>query len=305
MADFTSEFWGYYVAAITIVSVIACAVFLKMNSMRRSSDGKVGTTGHVWDDDLTEWNNPLPRWWAWLFYLTVIFSLVYLALYPGLGAYSGAWGWSSSGQFEAERKEADAKFGPIYAKYLAMDLKQVAADPQAKQMGERLFLNHCAQCHGADAGGSRGFPNLRDNDWLWGGTPEAIRQSVMDGRTGVMPPLGAALGTGEDVKDMAHYVLSLSGRTHDELRAQRAKPKFATVCAACHGAEGKGNPALGAPNLTDKTWLHGGTEAAIVESISRGRNSVMPGHKDIVGEAKAHLIAAYVWSLGGGEGAGK
>ena len=297
MADFTSEFWSIYVAVIALASVIGCGVFLAMQSKARiAKHGE--TTGHTWDGDLAEYSNPLPRWWMWLFHITVVFSLAYLLFYPGLGSFGGNLGWSSKGQFDAEMSEADAQFAPLYAKYLQMDLQAVAANPAAREMGQRLFLNNCAQCHGSDGGGSRGFPSLRDNDWLWGGDPEQIKTSIANGRTGVMPAQGAILGTADDVKDVAHYVLSLSGRTHDGLRAHRGKTKYATACVACHGAEGKGNAQLGAPNLTDRIWLHGGSEAIIVETISKGRTGVMPAHQALLGEAKVHLLAAYVLSLG-------
>ena len=297
MADFTSEFWSIYVAVIAIASVIGCGVFLVMQGkVRIAKRGE--TTGHTWDEDLAEYSNPLPRWWMWLFHVTIVFSLAYLFFYPGLGSFGGNLGWSSKRQFDTEMSEADAQFAPLYVKYLQMDLKAVAANPAAREMGQRLFLNNCAQCHGSDGGGSRGFPSLRDNDWLWGGDPEQIKTSIAGGRTGVMPAQGAILGTADDVKDVAHYVLSLSGRTHDELRAHRGKAKYAVACVACHGVEGKGNIQLGAPNLTDRIWLHGGSEAIIVETISKGRTGVMPAHQALLGEAKVHLLAAYVLSLG-------
>ena len=297
MADFTSDFWNFYIAVITLVSVVGCGILLFAQTKQRAAGDKIDTTGHVWDENLAEYNNPLPRWWMWLFYITIAFSLAYLAFYPGLGSFRGGFDWSSKQEFEDEVAAANAQYGPLYEKYLKMDLAAVAADAQAQQMGGRLFLNHCAQCHGSDAGGSRGFPSLRDGDWLWGGAPDAIKTTIAEGRMGRMPAQAANVGTAEDVKDVANYVLSLSGRTHDELRAQRGKPKFA-LCAACHGAEGKGNPLLGAPNLTDKIWLYGGSEAAIIETITKGRNGVMPAHKDTLGEAKVHLLAAYVLSLG-------
>jgi len=298
MNEFMHDGWGLYIALMTVASIVACAVLLKGLSTRRKAPGAtVDTTGHTWDDDLTEWNNPLPRWWMWLFYLTVFFSLGYLVLYPGLGAFEGWLGWSSHEQYDRERERADQTYKPIFAKYAAQDVATLAADPGARAIGQRLFLNACAQCHGADAGGSRGFPSLRDQDWLYGGTPEAIQASIAEGRNGTMPPMGAAIGGGENVRDVAHYVLKLAGRAHDEIRAYRGKPKFDTVCAACHGKDATGNQALGAPNLTDGIWLHGGTEAAIVETIAKGRTSVMPAHKDVLDADKIHLLAAYVYGL--------
>ncbi len=301
MNDFTHDGWGLYIALIAVVSIVACAVFLKVLSTRRVAPGEqVGTTGHVWDEDLAEWNNPLPRWWMWLFYATIVFALGYLVLYPGLGTYQGYLGWSSQGQYQAERARAAAEYAPVYAKYLKEDIPTVAADPEARQMGQHLFLTYCAQCHGSDAGGSRGFPDLHDKDWLYGGDPESIRTSITEGRNGTMPPQGANVGSDEDVRDVAQYVLKLSGRTHDDLRAYRGKAKFDTICAACHGPEGKGNKQIGAPNLSDEVWLHGGTEAFIIETITKGRKSVMPAHKGVLDAGKIHLLTAYVYGLSAG-----
>ncbi|MFZ5511571.1 MAG: cytochrome-c oxidase, cbb3-type subunit III, partial [Pseudomonadota bacterium] len=292
MSDFVSGFWSVYIGAITVVSVLACGVLLYLNSKRRAAPaGEAQLHGHTWDEDLQEYDNPLPRWWMWLFYLTIVFALGYLAVYPGLGSFQGAFGWSQVQQYQDEMARAEAQYGPLFAKYLQQDLKAVAADPEAKKMGERLFLTYCAQCHGSDARGARGFPNLTDADWLYGGEPAQIKTSILEGRTGVMPPLGAALG-GEGVKDAAHYVRSLSGLAHDSIRAARGKELFAQNCAACHGAEAKGNIALGAPNLTDKTWLYGSSEATVIETITKGRSNQMPAHKEFLGEAKSHLLAA-------------
>jgi cytochrome c oxidase cbb3-type subunit 3 len=308
MSDFTSDFWGAYVAILTLGSILACGVLLfVMGRMRVQAPPKqnatlaAGTTGHVWDGDLAEYNNPLPRWWMWLFYITIVFSLVYLLLYPGLGTFRGLLGWSSADAYAVERKQLDDQVKPLYAKYLAMDPKAVAADAQARAIGERLFLNYCAQCHGSDAGGSKGFPSLRDSDWLYGGEPQTIKESITNGRNGIMPPFGPILGE-DGVKNVAAYVRSLSGLAHDGLRAQLGKQLFAQNCAACHGPEGKGNPLLGAPNLTDQIWLYGGSEGTISETITKGRGEAteitrMPAHKDRLDEGKIQLLAAYVWGL--------
>ncbi len=293
MNDFTSGFWEIYIAVLTVASIIACAVFLKSQSSRKVP-GKVTTTGHVWDEDLAEWNNPLPNWWRWLFYITIVFAFVYVALYPGLGIFRGGLGWTQVGQYEQEQKRAEATYGPIFAKYSAMDIQQVAADPAAMAMGQNLYLNYCAQCHASDARGSKGFPNLTDRDWLYGGDPKTIEQTILNGRNGVMPPLGAALGP-DGTKDVANYVLSLSGSPADSIRMARGKEKFEQICAACHGADGKGNQALGAPNLTDKIWLYGSGEAAIIETVTNGRNNKMPAWKEFLGEQKVHVLAAYIW----------
>lgn len=296
MSDFTSSFWDWYVGLITVVSILACVVLLVVTGRRKVAGSQTQTTGHTWDQDLGEFNNPLPKWWVWLFYITIVFSAIYLALYPGLGSFDGMFRWTSRGQYEAETKQADADYGPIYARFSKMPLAEVAADPGARAIGLKLFLNYCSQCHASDGGGSKGFPNLTDRDWLYGGDPEVIKTTIMNGRNGIMPALGASLGE-EGVKDTAQYVLSLSGKTHDAARAARGKEKFATICAACHGADGKGNMQLGAPNLTDNIWLHGGSEAAVMETLTSGRNSVMPAHKDFLGESKVHILAAYVYGL--------
>jgi len=298
MSQFTSGFWDVYIAVITVVSIVACGVFLKLQSVRRVVEPEL--TGHVWDENLQEYNNPMPRWWAWLFYLTIVFAIAYLVLYPGLGSYTGTLGWTQAKQLEEETQRADARFGPIFEKFAAQDIETLAKDPEALAIGQKLFLNTCAQCHASDAGGSAGFPNLTDIEWLWGGTPEAIKTSITEGRLGVMPPWGPVLGE-QGVKDAAHYVMSLSGMPADSIRVARGQETFAKICAACHGADAKGNPAMGAPNLTDKVWLHGGSEEQIIATISKGRTDQMPAHKDILSPAKIHLLTAYVYSLSHGD----
>jgi cytochrome c oxidase cbb3-type subunit 3 len=254
------------------------------------------TTGHVWDGDLREMNNPLPRWWVGLFVMTIVFSLIYLVLYPGLGNFTGQLGWTSIGQYEAEVAQGNKEVEPIYARFAGMPPEDVAKDPQAMAMGDRLFMNNCAQCHGSDARGSKGFPNLTDADWLHGGTPDKIKESLTKGRIGQMPPMAAAVGTPDDVRNVAHYVLSLSGSPHDSLRASLGQSKFGDF-AACHGIGGKGNHALGAPNLTDDIWLHGGGEAAIVDKINNGQINQMPAQVDKLTEGQIQVLASYVWGL--------
>jgi len=295
MSDFTSNFWSVFVAATTIIGIIACLVLLWATGKTRVMSSVDNTTGHVWDGDLREMNNPLPRWWVWLFVITVVFSLIYLFLYPGLGSNPGKFGWSQQGQYEAEMAKGEKEIAPIYAKFTAMTVQQMAADPQAMGIGERLFLNNCAQCHGSDARGGKSFPNLADGDWLWGGAPEQIKESITKGRIGNMPPMAAAVGTPEDVKNVAHYVLSLSGSPHDSLRASLGKEKFG-ACAACHGMDGKGNVAMGAPNLTDNIWLHGYGENAIIDMITHGKMNQMPAQEGKLTEAQIHVLTAYVWS---------
>ena len=300
MSDFISNFWHWYVAVISLVSILGCAMLLYSQTKARPAKGeKVELHGHVWDDDLTEYNNPLPRWWMWLFYITIIFGLGYLAIYPGLGNFGGTFNWTSANEYEAEIKQANADYGPLFDKYLTIDVATLSQDVQANAMGQRLFLNECAQCHGSDAGGAKGFPNLRDKDWLYGGDPATIETTILNGRNGVMPALGAAIGGEAGIMEITNYVRSLSGLKHDAKLADAGKTKFA-ICAACHGAEAKGNPAMGAPNLTDAIWLYDNSEETIAESIRNGRNNMMPAQRERLGEAKVHLLAAYVYSLGGG-----
>jgi cytochrome c oxidase cbb3-type subunit 3 len=301
MSDFTSGFWNIYIISLSLLGIFGCAVLLYSQSTHKVSaedkrDGPVGTTGHVWDEDLTELNTPMPRWWMWLFYITIVFALAYLFLYPGLGTYAGSLGWKSSGQYDGELKKAEADYGPLFNQFLGQDMKAVAANPQAHAIGERLFLTYCAQCHGSDARGNKGFPNLADKDWLYGGAPDVIKATIMQGRHGQMPPMGAAVGTDKDIEAVAHYVLSLSGSTADPIKVVFGKTKF-SACMACHGAGGVGNQALGAPNLSDKTWLYGGSADTIMETIRKGRNNQMPAFGEFLGEAKVHVLASYVWSL--------
>ena len=302
MADFTSSGWSIYISVVTIAGIVFCLWLLLATSKKKVAGSTVETTGHVWDETLQEYNNPLPRWWMWLFIITIVFAIAYLVLYPGLGGRSGTLGWSQADQYQREIDKANATYEPLFAKYLAQDLKLVAADPQARAMGERLFLTYCMQCHGSNAQGSRSFPNLTDGDWLYGGEPQTIKETILGGRNGMMPPMAEALGGAADVENVANYVLSLSGGAHDAVKAQLGKPKFG-VCAACHGPEGKGNPAVGAPNLTDRIWLYGGSLATVTESIAKGRNNPMPAFKDLLGEGKVHLLAAYVWGLSNTSGA--
>ena len=306
MSDFTSGFWPVYISVITLVSIIGTWVFLKSQTTRKLAPGeKAELMEHTWDGDLQDLNNPLPSWWLGLFYGTLIFSLAYLALWPGLGNFAGVLGWTSKGEYEAEVKAAEAQFQPLYAKFQQQDIMTVAADQEARAIGKNLFLTYCSQCHGSDAAGAKGYPNLTDSDWLYGGDPETIKASITAGRAGVMPALGAALGENGS-KEVANYVLSLSGRDHDAALAAAGKPKFEANCAACHMADGKGMQAMGAPNLTDKVWLYSGSEAGIIEAINKGRNGVMLAVDQVLGttsnkEAKLHLLTAYVYGLGGGQ----
>ena len=296
MSDFINHFWSNYVAIASLVSIFACALLLWLTARKRVAPSADNTTGHVWDVDLREANNPLPLWWVGLFVLTIVFGLGYLVVFPGLGSFKGQSDWSSRGEYEAAVAQATQELAPVYAKFAAMPIEEVARDPQARAIGERLFMNNCAQCHGSDARGSKGFPNLTDKDWLHGGAPEKIVETITKGRTGVMPPMAAAVGTPDDVKNVANYVLSLAGEPHDSLRAGLGKSKF-TACAACHGIGGGGNQALGAPNLSDKIWLHGYGEAAIVQIVNAGKHSEMPPEEGRLTEAQIRMLASYVWGF--------
>ena len=295
MSDFFSTGWSTFVTVTSIVSVIACLVLLGIAARRTVMAGD-NTTGHVWDEDLRELNNPLPRWWMYLFVITVVFALAYLYLYPGAGSNSGSLGWSSRGQYETEQAKAKEQLATVYAKYAAMPADALVKDAGAMGIGERLFANNCAACHGSDGRGSKGFPNLADTDWLGGTGADYIAKMIKEGRTGVMPPMAAAVGTPEDVKNVAHYVLSLSGSAHDSVAASLGKAKFA-ACAACHGPDGKGNQALGAPNLTDKVWLHGFGEQAIVRMVNEGKTNVMPPQGRLLTPEQVHVLSAYVLNL--------
>jgi cytochrome c oxidase cbb3-type subunit III len=296
MSDFTSNFWAMFVASVTVVSILACLLLLWFSGKARAMTAHDNTTGHIWDGDLREMNNPLPRWWAWLFVITIVFAFIYLSMYPGLGSYAGKLGWTSRGQHQAELDKGNADVAPLYAKFSAMKPEEVAKDSQAMAIGERLFMNNCAQCHASDARGNKGIPNLTDGDWLHGGTPDKIIETITKGRIGTMPPMAAAVGSSDDVKNVAQYVLSLSGSPHDSVQAALGKSKF-SACGACHGSDGKGNQALGAPNLTDDNWLHGYGEAAIIAMIGAGKTNQMPAQADKLTPGQIHVLASYVWGL--------
>ena len=299
MSDFTSGFWPVFVTVVTVVGIIACLLLLWFSGKAKAMTANDNTTGHVWDGDLREMNNPLPRWWVWLFVITAVFAFLYLFLYPGLGSSPGKLGWTSLGQHQAEMEKGEKEIAPLYARFTSMSAQAMAGDAQAMAIGERLFLNNCAQCHGSDGRGSKGFPNLTDSDWLYGGAPEQITQTLVKGRMGVMPPMAAAVGSPDDVKNVANYVLSLSGSPHDSLRASLGKAKFG-ACAACHGIDGKGNQAMGAPNLTDDIWLHGYGENAIIAMINNGKTNQMPAQEGKLSAAQIQVLAAYVWSRSNG-----
>ncbi|MBE9563302.1 MAG: cytochrome-c oxidase, cbb3-type subunit III [Proteobacteria bacterium] len=296
---FTSQFWEWFIIIPTVGGILACfALILWLGGEKPDPEKKVETMGHVWDEDLAEYNNPLPMWWLYMFYITLFCSIGYLLLYPGLGSFKGFLGWTEINQYEAEMKAADEVYMPIFTKYQGEPIAELVKEPEAVQIGHRLFMTYCTVCHGSDAGGVKGFPSLRDDDWLYGGEPDVIKASIMTGRQGVMPAAAAnGLATDADINNIAQYVLSLSNAKHDAPAAVEGEKTFKRICFACHGPDGKGVQAMGAPNLTDNTWLYGGSESDVKESITKGRQGRMPAHGEFLGEAKVHLLATYIYSL--------
>ncbi len=291
-----SSFWSWYIAIIALANILACVWLIRWTAKKRPDEvPQHETTGHEWDG-LREYNNPMPRWWLWLFYITIVFGLIYLVLYPGLGNFQGILGWSQYGAWQDEVDTVEERVAPLFARYAEMSIPELARHEEAMQTGRRLFGNNCAVCHGADGGGRIGFPNIANHDWQWGGDPEDIRESILEGRTGVMPALGNALGE-QGVTAVAAYVFSLSGRNAPEDLITRGREHFQALCASCHGSEGRGNPSLGAPDLTNDNWTYGGSLNAIRTSVREGRRGRMPAQEEFLGEDRVHLLAAYVYSL--------
>lgn len=287
-----------FVAAAAVLNTIAAVALLVWMRKRRGEAAQTSdTTGHTWDGDLREYNNPLPRWWLWLFVLSVIFAIVYAVLYPALGNARGSLGWSQVEQWEQSQAEHEMTAQRVLAVYANRSSEELAHDPAALAIGRNLFANNCAACHGSDGRGGSGFPNLTDQDWLWGGSPELIEASISGGRMGVMAPWQEVLGE-QGVDDTTAYVMSLSGREAAKGNAEAGAVHFNSYCIACHGVDGKGNSAVGAPNLTDNIWLHGGSMGAIRATIAAGRQNNMPAQADRLGELRIKLLAAYVQSLG-------
>ncbi|MCG9966312.1 MAG: cytochrome-c oxidase, cbb3-type subunit III [Shewanella sp.] len=318
-----SSFWSIWISVLSLIVIAGCFLLLRVCS-KNTTDVKEGESmGHSFDG-IEELNNPLPKWWSYMFYITIVFGLVYLALFPGLGNYKGLLNWTSSNQsigtgqgikadsaaavelaakegqyvqYDQEVKHANEKYGPIFAAYLATPLEELVKNQEALKVGGRLFLQNCAQCHGSDARGSKGFPNLTDSDWLYGGDLTTIKTTIMGGRNGMMPPKGGLPIDDSEIAGLAEYVVKLSGREHDEKLAAQGQGSFMKGCFACHGMDAKGNKLMGAPNLTDDVWVYGGSRGVIEETIKHGRTGVMPAWKDVLGEEKVHVIAAYVYSL--------
>jgi cytochrome c oxidase cbb3-type subunit III len=301
-----TNFWTYYVLILVALMIVGSTWLLWSTSKKRNSGDtqrSTETTGHIWDGDLSEYNKPLPRWWIILFYLTIVFAIGYLIWYPSAEHTQGMANWSSKSEHDAAKAQADEKLQAMYARFEGQGIDQIAMDPAALTTGKQIFANNCATCHGSDAGGAKGFPKLSDTIWKFDGSPDGIVTTITGGvnveggRAAVMPPMAAVLGSEQAVIETAVYVQSLSGMKVDESLASAGGKLFAGVCAACHGADGKGNAALGAPNLTDKDWMYGSTLEDIKYGINNGRAGQMPAHLPLIGDTQIRLAAAYVYSL--------
>ena len=293
-----TAFWSWFVAAGTIVFIIWC-VWLIGWSAKQGPQGKEDEdlVGHKWDGDLEEWNNPTPKWWLYLYFITIAWAVGYMIVYPGIGAFDGVAGWTSEGQYEQEMQRAEDRYAPIYERFAEMDFAELAQNEEALALGRSLFASYCTTCHGSAARGAPGYPNLTDGDWQWGGTEKDIITSISNGRIAVMTPWGQVLGSDEAVDNMVRYVQSLSGMAEADEAAMSAQARFTTLCAACHMPTGTGNPLLGAPNLTDDIWLYGSDADTIRTAIVQGRNGQMPPHGEFLGENRTRILAAYVYSL--------
>ena len=288
-----SDFWSIWIIVLVVICIIGS--FWLLFATRKDSHEGEETTGHSYDG-IEEYNNPLPKWWLNLFYITLFFSIGYLILYPGLGSFKGTKEWTQEGQWKQDIEAADTQFGPIFEQYKQTSLPELANNEEAVEIGRRIFLNVCFACHGSDAGGSPGYPNLTDSDWLYGGTPEAIKHSIAEGRSGVMPAFSGSMSEAQIV-ELTTYVKAFSSPDASVAKSEKGAQLYQTYCVACHGAEGKGNQLLGAPDLTDKVWLYGSSKKVIARTIREGRNGIMPAHKDILPESKIHLVSAYIYSL--------
>ncbi|HEY5641541.1 MAG TPA: cytochrome-c oxidase, cbb3-type subunit III [Woeseiaceae bacterium] len=291
-------FWHWFVAAGTILFVIWCVWLIAWSAKqgpKNISDQEL--VGHKWDGDLEEWNNPAPKWWLYLYFITIAWAVLYLIAFPGLGSYKGMLGWSQEAQYEQEMQEAAARYEPIYASLAAMEFSALVAQPDALKLGRSLYASYCTTCHGSDARGATGYPNLTDGDWLWGDSEQALVSTIMNGRIAAMPVLAPALGGEQGIRNMVSYVRSLSGLAEPDADAMSAQPMFLAICSGCHGADGTGNQAVGAPNLTDDTWLYGSSEDDVYTAITQGRNGMMPAHGELLGADRAKILAAYVYSL--------
>mgnify|MGYP005848770599 CR=1 FL=1 len=289
--------WTLFIVIITAINVVGATWLMWASSKRAPGEAVPGSdTGHVWDSDLKEYNNPLPRWWLWLFYGSVAFSLVYLVLFPGLGSWKGTLGWTQERQWQEQVDAAERAAAPMFERFAAMSFAELGDDADAMRVARNLYANNCAMCHGSDARGATGFPNLTNADWQWGSTEEEVYTTIAYGRVGAMPPWGEVLGP-DGVEEVVAYVLTLSGQSAPAEKAAAGEVRFQTVCAACHGFDGKGMQALGAPNLTDDVWIYGGGADMIRYAVLNGRQNQMPAHLELLGEQRVRLLTAYVLTL--------
>ena len=299
-----STFWSCWVIGLTVTNLVLLFWLLMANRRRAvtcNETGETKTTGHVYDG-IEEYDNPLPKWWFGLFLCTFIFTAGYLVVFPGLGLWKGVFGWTSVNELHADQAKGQAKYDETFGVFAKEPIAELAHNPEAMKMGNRLFVNNCSICHGSDGGGNTGFPNLTDKDWLYGGTPERIEETITKGRKAMMPAWGPILGE-TNITNVVEFVLKRAGREHDEAKAALGEQVFASNCAACHGADGKGNQQMGTPNLTDDIWLYGGEPATIRQTVRGGRNGVMPAHEETLKPERIHLLAAYVYSLSQDEAA--
>ena len=295
-------FWHWFVVAGTVLFVVWCIWLISWSAKQGPQDkADEDLVGHKWDEDLEEWNNPAPKWWLYLYFITVFWGIGFMIAYPGLGNFEGLLGWSQADQYEAERAAAAERFEPIYAEFAAMDFDALAADPDAQKLGASLYASYCTTCHGSDARGAPGYPNLTDDAWIWGNAEEQLTTSIGKGRNAIMPQLGAALGGDAGIDNMVNYVRSLGGLVEADAAAQAMQPMFVALCSACHNADGTGNQMLGGPDLTDDVWLYGASAEDVRDTIVNGRNGIMPPHGDLLGDNRTKILAAYVSSLSDGE----
>lgn len=295
-----SMFWSAFIIVLTLGNIFACWWLIRWTAKPRAGEAAANeTTGHTWDG-ISEYNKPMPRWWLWLFYGSIVVALIYLVLMPGLGNFGGLLGWSQYERYAAEVAAAEERYAPLYAEYAETPIPELAENDQAMATAGRLFANNCSTCHGSDGRGARGYPNLADNVWQWGGEAEAIRHTLLNGRQAAMPAFSGQLDESE-IQATAAYVYSLNGRDAPADLVRRGERHYQQLCVACHGAEGQGNPQMGAPNLTDDTWLYGGSLAAIEQTLRGGRRGQMPAFAETLGEDRVHLVSAYVYRLSGGE----
>ena len=291
-------FWHWFIVTGTIVFVLWCIWLVSWSAKQGPQNvADEDLVGHKWDGDIEEWNNPAPRWWLYLYFMTIFWAVGYMIMYPGLGAFDGTLGWSQQGQYEEEMAKAAARYEPIYENLAAMDFEELATNPDALKLGASLYASYCTTCHGSDARGAPGYPNLTDGNWLWGNSETQMTTTISNGRVAVMPVLVGALGGDDGIDNMVRYVRSLSGLVEADAGAMSMQPMFVALCSACHMVDGTGNQVLGGPNLTDDVWLYGSLEDDVRTTVTNGRNGVMPAHGDMLGDNRTKILAAYVYSL--------